>query len=105
MWDILTNISLLLTFFDLFVAMSGNGMLESMLEPHLKAYGAGTSGVGMTFTIFGICYVVGNILFERVSIIKSGPSILILSKFHAGIEWGTGFFGAGIPLIFITESE
>ena len=83
MCDILTNISLLLTFFDLFLAMFGNGMLESMLEPHLKAYGAGTSGVGMTFTIFGICYVLGNLLFERVSIIKSGPSILILSKlFH-----------------------
>ena len=62
--------------------MSGNGMLESMLEPHLKAYGAGTSGVGVTFTIFGICYVLGNLLFEWVSIINSGPSILILSKFH-----------------------
>ena len=73
-WDILTSISLLLTSSDLFFAMSGNGMLESMLEPHLKAYGAGTVGVGMAFAIFGSCYVLGNIIFQKVSIIKSDPS-------------------------------
>ena len=46
------------------------GMLESMLESHMKANGAVASDVGMAFTIFGAFYAGGNCLVGVVSIIK-----------------------------------
>jgi hypothetical protein len=42
---------LLLPFVDLFAALCGNGMLESMLEPHLNATGATTIDVGVSFLV------------------------------------------------------
>ena len=46
------------------------GMLESMLESHMKANGAVAYDVGMAFTIFGAFYAGGNCLVGVVSIIK-----------------------------------
>jgi len=60
---ILKSPPLLLPFVDLFSALCGNGMLESMLEPHLRMVGASTIDVGITFLIFGCCYMVGNMFF------------------------------------------
>ena len=57
----------MLPFVDLFAALCGNGMLESMLEPHLKYVGASTLDVGISFLIFGCCYMVGNMFFGQVS--------------------------------------
>ena len=54
-------------FVDLFAALCGNGMLESMLEPHLKSTGASTLDVGISFLVFGCCYMVGNMFFGQVS--------------------------------------
>ena len=67
MRTIITNPSLLMPFLDLFAALCGNGMLESMLEPHLKFAGAGTVAVGVSFLVFGCCYMLGNVLFGGVS--------------------------------------
>ena len=57
-------------FLHLCAFMFGNGMLESMLESHMKAHGAETYRVGRAFMIFGGCYAAGNCLFGVVSIIK-----------------------------------
>jgi len=53
-------------FIDLFSALCGNGMLESMLEPHLRYAGASTMEVGVSFLLFGCCYMLGNIFFGGV---------------------------------------
>jgi len=63
MKTIFSSLSLSLPFMDLFAALCGNGMLESMLEPHLKYAGASTVDVGVSFLIFGCCYMLGNVLF------------------------------------------
>ena len=62
MKTIFTNWSLFLPFLDLFISLCGIGMLESMLEPHLKQTGASTSDVGISFLIYGGCYMLGMIL-------------------------------------------
>jgi hypothetical protein len=51
MRTILKSLSLILPFVDLFAALCGNGMLESMLEPHLKSAGASTVDVGISFLV------------------------------------------------------
>ncbi len=61
-----SSLSLLLPFVDLFTALCGNGMLESMLEPHLRASGASTMDVGLSFLLFGCCYMLGNMFFGGV---------------------------------------
>ena len=63
---VFTSVSLFLPFLDLFAALCGNGMLESMLEPHLKFAGASTVDVGISFLVFGCCYMFGNLLFGSV---------------------------------------
>ena len=40
-------------------------MLESMLEPHLRETGASTLDVGLSFLIFGCCYMLGNMFFGQ----------------------------------------
>ena len=45
------SLTLLLPFVDLFAALCGNGMLESMLEPHLSSAGASTIDVGVSFLV------------------------------------------------------
>ena len=53
-------------FIALFAGLCGNGMLESMLEPHLRETGASTLDVGLSFLVFGCCYMVGNMFFGQV---------------------------------------
>lgn len=60
---IISSPGLLFPFVDLFSALCGNGMLESMLEPHLREAGASTIDIGVSFLVFGLCYSIGNMLF------------------------------------------
>ena len=66
MREIISSMSLFLPFLDLFAALCGNGMLESMLEPHLTKSGASAIDVGISFLAFGCCYMLGNLLFGGV---------------------------------------
>ncbi len=67
---IVSSITLLLPFVDLFSALCGNGMLESMLEPHLREAGASTMAVGISFLLFGCCYMLRNMFFGTVRMIE-----------------------------------
>ncbi len=49
--------SIFMPYVDLLVCFFGNGMITSMLEPHLKEAGANTNQVGVTFLIFGAVYM------------------------------------------------
>ncbi len=49
--------SIFMPYVDLLVCFFGNGMITSMLEPHLKEAGANTNQVGITFLIFGAVYM------------------------------------------------
>ena len=71
MRTIVSSPALLFPFVDLFSALCGNGMLESMLEPHLRFAGASTIDVGVSFLVFGCCYSIGNMLFGSVSVLLS----------------------------------
>ena len=63
-----SSFSLFLPLFDLFSAMCGSGMLESMLESHLQHNaGASVIDVGVSFLSFGCCYMLGNITFGWVN--------------------------------------
>ena len=65
--SVLKSPTLFLPFVDLFAALCGNGMLESMLEPHLRnSTHAATMDVGVAFLIFGCCYMLGSMLFGTV---------------------------------------
>ena len=44
-----------------------NGMIVSMLEPHLVAAGADTNDVGITFLVFGATFMVSTPLAGLVS--------------------------------------
>ena len=57
---------LMMPFVDLFAGLCGVGMIESMLEPHLRETGASTLDVGLSFLVFGCCYMVGNMFFGQV---------------------------------------
>ncbi len=49
-------------FFDNFVCFSGFGMIESMLEPHMKDNAGSTQlDVGMAFLIIGGLYMFSSI--------------------------------------------
>ena len=57
--NILQAPSILLPYLDNFFCFCGNGMIESMLEPHLKGKANATQGdVGITFFILGAVYMV-----------------------------------------------
>ena len=56
--DIAKSPALFLPFLDLLVCFFGNGMIESMLEPHLSEAGADSTQVGWTFLIFGAVFMV-----------------------------------------------
>ena len=66
-------------FLDIFVALCGIGVLESMLAQHLNTLGAGTVEIGSIFLLFGCCYMLGNVLFGWVSYDKRGHSQTILN--------------------------
>ena len=80
MRTIASNWGTLLPFLDLFAALCGNGMLESMLEPHLKYAGAGTVQVGVSFLVFGCCYMLGNVLFGGVCATFLSVSLHLMTK-------------------------
>ena len=79
MRTIVTSLSLFLPFLDLFAALCGNGMLESMLEPHLKETGAGTVDTGISFLVFGCMYMFGNLLFGAVNNYRESSHSAILT--------------------------
>ncbi len=59
---------ILFPFLDNFICFCGNGMIESMLEPHLKsAAGATQLQIGITFLILGGTYMVTTPLAGYVS--------------------------------------
>ena len=53
---------------DNLVCFFGNGMIESMLEPHLRSTGATQSQVGITFLILGGVYMVTTPIAGYVSL-------------------------------------
>ena len=56
-------------FLDNFICFCGNGMIESMLEPHLKdAAGATQTEVGLTFLILGGVYMATTPITGYVSL-------------------------------------
>ena len=56
--NLLQHPSIFMPFLDNFICFCGNGMIESMLEPHLKdAAGATQTEVGLTFLILGGVYM------------------------------------------------
>lgn len=68
MCEMFSSVSLFLPLFDLFSAMCGSGMLESMLESHLQHNaGASVIDVGVSFLSFGCSYMLGNITFGWVN--------------------------------------
>ena len=65
--DIAKSPSILLPFLDLLVCFFGNGMIASMLEPHLAEAGASSSEVGLTFLIFGAVFMASTPISGFVS--------------------------------------
>ena len=93
MREVFSNVALFLPFLDLFAALCGNGMLESMLEPHLKHAGASAIDVGISFLAFGCCYMIGNLIFGVViskiynkTIDKTGSFSKLLNHFSSLIS-------------------
>ena len=65
---ILQSPSILVTYLDNFFCFCGNGMITSMLEPHLKAkVGASQGDVGLTFLISGAVYMISSPIGGLVS--------------------------------------
>ena len=59
------------SFVDNLICFMGNGMIDSMLEPHLRdAVGATQIEIGVTFMIDGIVYTISGIGAGYVSILK-----------------------------------
>ena len=74
----LQSFSLFFPFVDNFTCFCGNGMVESMLEPHLKNYaGASQFEVSMTFLILGGCYSFVTPFAGYVSYFQNPKTILI----------------------------
>ena len=91
---------MLLPFIDLFAAMCGNGMLESMLQPHLKIYGASKIDVGITFLLYGCFYMVANLIVGQI-IDKFGKPLLLSSIGNALFIVVFTFIGP-LPFISVT---
>ena len=49
--------AIFMPFIDNFICFCGNGMVEAMLEPHLKDAGATQTQVGLSFLISGALYM------------------------------------------------
>ena len=59
---------MLLPLFDNFVIVNGSGILESMLEPHMKNFaGANQSEVGLAFLLLGGSYLLISLISGFVS--------------------------------------
>ena len=63
-FDVLKSFPLAFPYVNNFVAYLGNGMLESMLEPHMKysAAAAGQFDVAFAFVNLGVFYLLGTII-------------------------------------------
>ncbi len=59
--------SIFLPYLDLLICFFGNGMIASMLEPHLAEAGADPTQVGLTFLVFGAIFMVSTPLAGFVS--------------------------------------
>ena len=60
--------SIFMPFVDNFICFCGNGMIEAMLEPHLKNSAGATQGqVGVTFLILGGVYMLTTPIVGYVS--------------------------------------
>ena len=60
--SIFKSLSILPPYLDNFVCFCGNGMIESMLEPHLKRKAdADQTDVGVTFLILGAVYMFSSL--------------------------------------------
>ena len=69
------NPSIFTPFFDNFVCFAGSGMIESMLEPHMKNEAGSTQmDVGLAFLILGGLYMTMSVTAGFVSISSSGFS-------------------------------
>ena len=72
--EFMKNPQLMIPFLDLFAGLCGVGMIESMLEPHLRESGASTMGVGLSFLAFGFCHMAGAMLLGQVTTDVVNPS-------------------------------
>ena len=69
-------------FIDNLVCFCGNGMIESMLEPHLKdAAGATQTDVGLTFLILGGVYMATTPITGYVSPILTNIGCYLCATF------------------------
>ena len=65
---ILQSPSILPPYLDNFFCFCGNGMIESMLEPHLtRKADADQTDVGVTFLILGAVYIFSSLIGGLVS--------------------------------------
>ena len=65
------SLQLLLPLFDNFIVLNGTGILESMLEPHIKkTAGASQTEVGHAFLILGSSFLVSSLVAGCVSVIE-----------------------------------
>ena len=60
--------SILMPFVDNFVCFFGNGMIVSMLEPHLNSVGATVNQVGIVFLVQGGVFMVATFAAGIVSL-------------------------------------
>ena len=94
---LLTLPSVILPVMELFVAVSGYFMLESMLAIPLKSIGATTNAIGIIFFISGTCFFVSNSVSGYFADKLVYPTILSISG-NIGLVIAFIFIG---PLPFI----
>ena len=100
--DIAKSPSIFLPFLDLLVCFFGNGMIASMLEPHLSEAGADSTQVGFTFLIFGAVFMVSAPLAGFLCDKLPYPSLVSVL---GNVILATAFIFLGpIPSINITPS-
>ena len=74
-------------FIDNFIVFCGDGMIESMLEPHMKdAAGASQLDVGVAFLILGGLYMTSSLIAGFVSL----KTLLISINFCNSLRFPNG---------------
>ena len=63
----ITSRRVILGMSSLFFTASGESMLESMLPSHARNVGADTNFIGLTFFLFGCCYIICAVFFSQVA--------------------------------------
>ena len=64
---------MLVPLIDVFVADFGFGMIDAMLEPHLRSIGASMADVGVVFLISGLAYCFGTLCTGQVGFYNRLP--------------------------------